>query len=96
MFRKKKKSPSDELFLQFFCKSSESGLFFFVYMIRIRFFGPGELIQKYFRAALTTRAIQRDHTETASPINLARPRSKNQSHFVPRGLAAVVRMNQRN
>ena len=48
----KKKSPSDELFLHFFCKSSESDRFFsFIYMIRIRFFGPGDLIQNGFRAA---------------------------------------------
>ena len=46
-----KKSLSDELFLHFFCKSSESGRFSFIYMIRIRFFGPGELIQNYFRRA---------------------------------------------
>ena len=46
-----KKSLSDELFLQFFCKSSESGRFSFIYMIRIRFFGPGELIQNYFWGA---------------------------------------------
>ena len=26
-------------------------VFLIIYMIRIRFFGPGELIQKYFRAA---------------------------------------------
>ena len=36
MFRKK--SLSDELFLHFFCKSSESGRFSIIYMIRIRFF----------------------------------------------------------
>ena len=47
----KKKSPSDELFLHFFCKSSESGRFSIIYMIRIRFFGPGELNQNGFRAA---------------------------------------------
>ena len=40
-----KKSPSDELFLHFLRKFS------IIYMIRIRFFGPGELIQRYFRAA---------------------------------------------
>ena len=47
----KKKTLSDELFLHFFCKCSGSGRFSLIYMIRIRFFGPGDLIQNYFRAA---------------------------------------------
>ena len=46
-----KKSLSDELFLHFFCKSSESGRLSLIYMIRIRFFGPRDLILNYFRAA---------------------------------------------
>ena len=49
MFRKK--SLSDELFLHFFCKSSESGRFSIIYMIRIRFFGPRELNQNGFSGA---------------------------------------------
>ena len=49
MFRKK--SLSDELFLHFVCKSSESDRFSIIYMIRIRFFRPRELNQKGFRAA---------------------------------------------
>ena len=35
----------------FFCKSSESGRFSIIHMIRIRFFGPRELNQKGIRAA---------------------------------------------
>ena len=49
MFRTK--SLSDELFLHFFFESSESDVFSFIYMIRIRFFGPRELNQKRFRRA---------------------------------------------
>ena len=48
---KKKKIPFGRIIPPFFYKSSESGRFSFIYMIRIRFFGPGELIQNYFRAA---------------------------------------------
>ena len=47
----RKKIPSDELFLHFFFESSESDRFSIIYMIRIRFFWPGELIQNGFRAA---------------------------------------------
>ena len=47
----KKKSPSDELFLHFSAKVQNLTVFSFIYMIRIRFFGPGELIQNGFRAA---------------------------------------------
>ena len=49
MFRKK--SPSDELFLHFSAKVQNLAVFSIIYIIRIRFFGPGELIQNYFRAA---------------------------------------------
>ena len=49
MFRKK--SLSDELFLHCSAKVQNLTVFSFIYMIRIRFFGPGELIQKGFRAA---------------------------------------------
>ena len=50
MFRKK--SLSDELFLHFYpSKVQNLTVFSINYMIRIRFFGPAELIQKYFRAA---------------------------------------------
>ena len=48
---KKKNSLSGELSPSLLCKSSESGRFSIIHMIRIRFFGPGELIQNYFRAA---------------------------------------------
>ena len=41
-----KKIPFGRIITPFFCKSSESDRFFsFIYMIRIRFFGPGELNQ---------------------------------------------------
>ena len=49
MFRKK--ILFGRIIPPFFCKSSESGRFSFIYMIRIRFFGLGALIQNYFRAA---------------------------------------------
>ena len=49
MFRKK--SLSDEFFLCFFFETSESDRFSIIYMIRIRFFGLGELIQRRFQAA---------------------------------------------
>ena len=49
--KKPARSPSDELFLHFSAKVQNLAVFSFIYMIRIRFFGPGELIQKYFRAA---------------------------------------------
>ena len=51
IFRKKKKSLSDELFLHFSSKVQNLTVFSIIYMIRIRCFGPGELIQKYFSAA---------------------------------------------
>ena len=51
MFRKKKKNLSDELLLFFSSKVQNLPVFSIIYMIRIRFFGPGELIQKGFRAA---------------------------------------------
>ena len=51
MFRKKKKNTVGRIIPPFFCKSSESGRFSIIYMIRIRFFGPGELNQQGFRAA---------------------------------------------
>ena len=47
----KKKKNVGRIIPPFFCKSSESGRFPFIYMIRIRFFGPGELNQNGFRAA---------------------------------------------
>ena len=46
MFRKK--SPLDELFLFFFCKSSESGRFFIIHMIRIRFWAQGTKLEGVF------------------------------------------------
>ena len=49
MFRKK--SLSDGLFLHFSSKVQNLTVFSIVYMIRIRFFGPRELIQRYFSAA---------------------------------------------
>ena len=45
------KSLSDELFLLFSSKVQNLTMFSIIYMIRIRFFGLGELLQKYFRAA---------------------------------------------
>ena len=50
----KTNSLSDKIFLLFFFESSESDRFSIIYMVRIRFFGPGELIQKTFRAAQYT------------------------------------------
>ena len=47
----KKKSPSDELFLHFSSKVQNLTVFSIIYMIRIRFFVSGELIQKYFSGA---------------------------------------------
>ena len=46
-----KKSLSDELFLHFSEKVQNLTVFSIIYMIRIRFFGPQELIQNYFRRA---------------------------------------------
>ena len=46
-----KKSFSDELFLHFFAKVHNLTVFSIFYMIRIRFFGPGALIQNGFRRA---------------------------------------------
>ena len=46
-----KKSLPDELFLHFSFESSESGRFWIIYRIRIRFFGPQELIQRGFSGA---------------------------------------------
>ena len=48
---KKKKSPSDELFLHFSEKVQNLTVFPIIYMIRIRYFGPRESIQNGFRAA---------------------------------------------
>ena len=47
-----KESPSDELFLHFSSKVQNLTVFSIFYMIRIRFFGRGELIEKKIRAAL--------------------------------------------
>ena len=46
-----KKSPSDEFFLHFSSKVQNPTVFSIIYMIRIRFVGPVELIQNGFRAA---------------------------------------------
>ena len=47
-----KKNPfRDELFLHFSAKVQNLTVFSFIYMIRMRFFGPGELIQNYFSGA---------------------------------------------
>ena len=53
MFRKK--SLSDELFLHFSSKVQHLTVFSIIYMIRIRFFGPGELKSENFfgRTVLT-------------------------------------------
>ena len=45
------KSPSDELFLHFSSKVQNLTVFSIINMIRLRFFGPGELIQNGFSAA---------------------------------------------
>ena len=50
MFRKKKKLLG-RIILLFSSKVQNLAAFSIIYMIRIRFFGPGELIQKYFPAA---------------------------------------------
>ena len=47
----KKKSLSDALFLHFSSKVQNLTVFSIIYMIRIRFFGPGELIQRHFSGA---------------------------------------------
>ena len=49
MFRKKK-NPVGRITPPFFFESTESDVFSILYMIRIRFFGSGELIQKGFSA----------------------------------------------
>ena len=46
-----KKSLLDELFLHFSAQVQNLAVFSFIYMIRIRFFGPGELTQKGFSGA---------------------------------------------
>ena len=53
MFRLKKQIPFGRIIPPFFSKVQNLTVFSIVYMIRIRFFGPGEQIQKhfYFRAA---------------------------------------------
>ena len=51
----------------FFCNSSESGRFSIIYMIRIRFFGPGELNQKGVTGGTVLRSqhdVQEDSAET--------------------------------
>ena len=55
-----KKIPFGRIVPPFFLESSESDRFSIVYMIRIRFFGPGELIQKYFRAARYVSELEND------------------------------------
>ena len=44
----RKKSFSDEVFLHFSSKVQNLTVFSIIYMIRNRFFGPRELIQRYF------------------------------------------------
>ena len=46
-----KKSLSDELFLHFSSEVQNLTVFSIIYIIRIRFFGPGELIQNIFSSA---------------------------------------------
>ena len=62
MFQDSKKIPFGRIIPPLFCKSAESGRFFFffsfIYMIRIRFFGPGELNQNGFRAARYSFSVQ--------------------------------------
>ena len=49
--RFEKKITVGRIFLCFNAKVQNLNVFWIIYMIRIRFFGPRELIQKYFRAA---------------------------------------------
>ena len=57
MFRKKKKNFPDELFLHFSSKVQNLTVFSIIYMIRIRFFGPGELNQRTFPATRLFRRL---------------------------------------
>ena len=56
-----KKSLSDELFIIFPSKVQNRTVFSIIYMIRIRFFGPRELIQSFFRTAQYIDAVRRTH-----------------------------------
>ena len=49
--KKKKKTLLDESFFFFSSKIQNLTVFSIIYMVRIRFFGPRELIWKEFRAA---------------------------------------------
>ena len=61
MFRKKK-NPRRTNYSPFFsAKVQNLTVFSFIYMIRIRFFGPGELNQKGFRAARYKRCTCPHH-----------------------------------
>ena len=69
-----KKSLSDELFLNFSSKVQNLTVFSIMYMIRIRFFGPSELIQKYFRAARywsLSRCVTTATTSIVSELSVA-------------------------
>ena len=70
MFRKR--SLSDELFLHFSSKVQNLTMFSIIYMIRIRirFFGPGDLIQNGLGTALCTTLTSTTTTTTTTTILL--------------------------
>ena len=68
-----KKSLLDELFLHFPSKVHNLTVFSIIYMIRIRFFGSGELIQRTFRAARYDKFVIDDNmdSDTVTESNLS-------------------------
>ena len=62
-----KRIPFGRIIPPFFFESSESDRFAIIYMIRIRFFGSGELIQRTFRAARYKAAPKNNDIDLVSP-----------------------------
>ena len=63
------KSLSDELFLHFSSKVRNLTVFSNIYMIRIRFFGSGELIQKGFSAARYSALLKKEEAAQRQGID---------------------------
>ena len=72
-----KKSPSDEVFLHFSSKVQNLTVFSIIYMIRIRFFGPEELIKRTFRREqYVCPAVSVFSVPPSTPTSLPSPRSR--------------------
>ena len=77
------KIPFGRLIPPFFCKSSESDRFSTIYMIRIRFFGPEELIQSGFSGG-TARHMKTRERKGPSQSVIQHTGSHERSPYAPK------------